>query len=176
MALKGMGVQAVTPQVQSNWSQVVTTALDYIRNKPSIPSAQVNSDWNASSGVAQVLNKPTVPFIFNGTSKISNPVIYTNSATVLSGVVGFNITVDGTSGGTALFPNGPITSSLNWYVNDSTALYPISAIWSNGNKTLTLTVNKSTPTGLISLLGLNLLGSPIAAANGVTVNVSIIGN
>ena len=26
-----------------------------------IPAAQVNSDWNASSGVAQILNKPTIP-------------------------------------------------------------------------------------------------------------------
>lgn len=29
-------------------------------NKPAIPAAQVNSDWNASSGVAQILNKPTL--------------------------------------------------------------------------------------------------------------------
>lgn len=27
----------------------------------SIPAAQVNSDWNADSGVAQILNKPTIP-------------------------------------------------------------------------------------------------------------------
>lgn len=26
-----------------------------------IPAAQVNSDWNASSGVAEILNKPTIP-------------------------------------------------------------------------------------------------------------------
>ena len=26
-----------------------------------IPAAQVNSDWNANSGVAQILNKPTIP-------------------------------------------------------------------------------------------------------------------
>lgn len=32
-----------------------------LTNKPTIPAAQVNSDWNASSGVAQILNKPTIP-------------------------------------------------------------------------------------------------------------------
>lgn len=32
-----------------------------LSNKPTIPAAQVNSDWNASSGVAQILNKPTIP-------------------------------------------------------------------------------------------------------------------
>ena len=28
---------------------------------PTIPAAQVNSDWNATSGVAEILNKPTIP-------------------------------------------------------------------------------------------------------------------
>lgn len=36
-----------------------------IANKPTIPAAQVNSDWNASSGVAQILNKPTNVSAFN---------------------------------------------------------------------------------------------------------------
>ena len=41
----------------------VATTWDYddLLNKPTIPSAQVNSDWNANSGVAQILNKPTIP-------------------------------------------------------------------------------------------------------------------
>lgn len=39
----------------------VATSGDYddLSNKPTIPAAQVNADWNASSGVAQILNKPT---------------------------------------------------------------------------------------------------------------------
>ena len=32
-----------------------------LTNKPTIPAAQVNSDWNASGGVAVILNKPSVP-------------------------------------------------------------------------------------------------------------------
>ena len=31
-----------------------------LTNTPSIPAAQVNSDWSASSGVAEILNKPTL--------------------------------------------------------------------------------------------------------------------
>ena len=31
-----------------------------LSNKPTIPAAQVNSDWNATSGKAQILNKPTL--------------------------------------------------------------------------------------------------------------------
>jgi hypothetical protein len=41
----------------------VATSGDYndLSNLPTIPAAQVNSDWNAVSGVAEILNKPTIP-------------------------------------------------------------------------------------------------------------------
>ena len=63
-------------QVQADWNEADSSAVDFIKNKPSlasvatsgsyndlsgkpsIPAAQVNSDWNADSGVAQILNKP----------------------------------------------------------------------------------------------------------------------
>ena len=65
-------------QVQADWTEGDSSAVDYIKNKPSlasvatsgnyndlnnkptIPAAQVNSDWNANSGVEQILNKPTL--------------------------------------------------------------------------------------------------------------------
>lgn len=77
--LDGEWCEISTKQVQSDWSQSDNTKVDYIKNKPtlstvatsgsyndllnkpSIPAAQVNSDWNANSGVAQILNKPTIP-------------------------------------------------------------------------------------------------------------------
>lgn len=37
-----------------------TGDYDDLENKPTIPAAQVNADWNAVSGVAQILNKPTL--------------------------------------------------------------------------------------------------------------------
>lgn len=46
--------------VQSDWNQTDTDADDYIKNKPTIPAEQVSSDWSAASGVAQILNKPTL--------------------------------------------------------------------------------------------------------------------
>jgi hypothetical protein len=46
----------VTPQVNSDWN--ATSGVAKILNKPTIPAAQVNSDWNATSGVAEILNKP----------------------------------------------------------------------------------------------------------------------
>ena len=45
-------------QVNADWN--ATSGVAQILNKPSIPAAQVNADWNATSGVAQILNKPSL--------------------------------------------------------------------------------------------------------------------
>lgn len=48
------------------WANVALAAVassgsyNDLTDKPSIPAAQVNADWNAASGVAQILNKPTL--------------------------------------------------------------------------------------------------------------------
>ena len=41
----------------------VATSGSYsdLSDKPTIPAEQVNADWNAMSGKAQILNKPTIP-------------------------------------------------------------------------------------------------------------------
>lgn len=50
-----------TEQKQSDWDQTDTAKVDYIKNKPTIPAAPVNADWDAETGLAKILNKPTVP-------------------------------------------------------------------------------------------------------------------
>ena len=86
-------------QVQSDWAETNTESVSYIKNKPTlsivatsgnyndllnkptIPDAQVNSDWNAQSGISQILNKPnmitqTLTFVDeNGVE--TNVVVYT---------------------------------------------------------------------------------------------------
>lgn len=52
-------ISGVAAQVSSDWN--ATTGIAQILNKPTIPAAQVNSDWDATSGIAQILNKPTIP-------------------------------------------------------------------------------------------------------------------
>lgn len=51
-------------EVDNAFSSLATVAAtgsyNDLINKPTIPAAQVNSDWNATSGVAAILNKPTV--------------------------------------------------------------------------------------------------------------------
>ena len=45
----------------ANLATVATTGdYDDLVNKPTIPAAQVNSDWNSNSGVSQILNKPSL--------------------------------------------------------------------------------------------------------------------
>ncbi|MGA2434790.1 MAG: hypothetical protein ABSG25_05835, partial [Bryobacteraceae bacterium] len=49
------------PASQTSGFATVATSGSYadLSSKPTIPAAQVNSDWNATSGVAQILNKPS---------------------------------------------------------------------------------------------------------------------
>jgi hypothetical protein len=45
-------------QVNSDWNS--TSGASEILNKPSIPASQVQSDWNASTGLGVILNKPSL--------------------------------------------------------------------------------------------------------------------
>lgn len=59
----------------------VATSGSYsdLSNKPTIPAAQVNSDWNATSGLAQILNKPTIP---TKTSQLTNDSNYATTSAI----------------------------------------------------------------------------------------------
>ena len=71
-----------------------TGSYNDLSNKPTIPAAQVNSDWNATSGVAQILNKPTIPTVNNATLTIqkNGTTVKTFTANASSNVTA-NITV-----------------------------------------------------------------------------------
>ena len=43
------------------WSTPFSGDYNSLTNKPTIPAAQINSDWNATSGLGVIFNKPTVP-------------------------------------------------------------------------------------------------------------------
>ena len=56
------GSDGTSVYVEADELAAVATSGSYndLSNLPTIPDAQVNSDWNADSGVAQILNKPVL--------------------------------------------------------------------------------------------------------------------
>lgn len=121
------------------YATVATTgSYSDLIDKPLIPTAQVNSDWNATSGVSQVLNKPSLfsgsyadltgkpalfsgnyadlsnkPALFNGTytSLTAKPTSFPPSAHThaISDVTGLQANLD--SKATAASLSGYVTSS-----------------------------------------------------------------
>lgn len=59
----GEKLSVIFGKIQKFFNDLKTVAFSGsytdLSNKPTIPAAQVNSDWNASSGVAEILNKPS---------------------------------------------------------------------------------------------------------------------
>ena len=57
--------RVVTDTEKSTWNGKSDFSGSYndLTDKPTIPAAQVNSDWNAVSGVAEILNKPPLSIV-----------------------------------------------------------------------------------------------------------------
>lgn len=106
---------------------------------------------------------------YEGTTLRTNSIEYFGHATVASGVAVFNLTSDGTSTGTALFPNGIIQDSVALTVSDATASYQMSYAFTNSNKTITVTTNKLSTANILT----GVLGQ--TAANGAVVKLSAFG-
>ena len=60
-------IETETPSEITLATVATSGSYDDLSDKPTIPAAQVNSDWDATSGVAQILNKPTIPTVNNPT-------------------------------------------------------------------------------------------------------------
>ena len=89
-------LQGVSEQIAAQQSEVeamqntldslapVAFSGDYndLVNTPEIPAEQVNADWNATSGKAQILNKPTIPTVPTNVSAFTNDAGYLTSANV----------------------------------------------------------------------------------------------
>ena len=75
----GTAAVVVPTQVQADWSETDPADPSYIQNKPTIPAAQVNADWTASSGVAEILHKPSIP---SATSDLTNDSGFITSSDV----------------------------------------------------------------------------------------------
>ena len=117
-ATAAQGAKADTAVQPGDLATVATTgSYTDLTNTPTIPAAQVNSDWNASSGVAEILNKPTLATVattgaysdLSGTPTI--PAVGDGTITITQGGVtkgtfttnqSGNTTIDVDAGGSSL--------------------------------------------------------------------------
>lgn len=80
------GATNTAAPVNADWN--ATSGLAQILHKPTIPAAQVNADWNAESGVAQILNKPTISDPDSSLSQNSTNAVQNKIATLnMNGVL-----------------------------------------------------------------------------------------
>jgi hypothetical protein len=157
----------------------VATSGSYtdLSNKPTIPAAQVNSDWNATSGVAQILNKPTLATVATTgaySDLTGTPAAYslpTASATVLGGIkVGANLSIDGTGVLSATGGSGTVTS-VNLTAGSSKVTVSGGPITSSGSITVdvdTTQMDISTMTGTLAATH-GGTGLSTTTANGVLI-------
>ncbi len=117
---------------------LVATSGSYtdLANRPSIPAAQVNTDWAATSGVTQVLNKPTTLSGYGITDAISQTSLsgtlaeYATTANLNTGLATkFNVPTGNTAqyirgdGSLSAFPTIPSAQiQSNWAQTTTTAL------------------------------------------------------
>lgn len=95
--------------VKADWNAVSGDAE--ILNKPSIPAAQVNSDWNSTSGVSEILNKPTLVQNIGDLGDVTETALTAGQLLYYDGSGWINKTVVG----------GSAVASVIWTGNTSTS-------------------------------------------------------
>src|SRR5215469_7691264 len=80
----GISVNAATitntsPNVQADWN--ASSGLAAILNKPAGMAPQVQVDWNATTGISSILNKPPITYS-SPTTTISSSLAVTSNASV----------------------------------------------------------------------------------------------
>ena len=150
-----------TDQVEFAGGGGTTVSWDSLNNKATIQStAPVNADWNATSGLAQILNKPTIPAAYT---------LPTADASTLGGIkVGANLSIDG---------NGVLSANPGAYtlpIADATTLGGIkigSGLEIDAGGVVTVTASGAT--GLATRQ--ELTGTTSSIADNATANLNISG-
>ena len=160
---------ATKADVSSLKTVATTGSYNDLTSKPTIPAAQVSADWNATSGVTQINNKPVIGKIYTTTGATGDAfAMPRKGVTNASGVATIYLTNNNTAGGTAVFSTiyedgiiaMPVGASSNYQVTN--------VVVSADKKTLTVTVNQlgSVLLGLVNLT---------TAAAGVEVRAMVMG-
>jgi hypothetical protein len=148
-------ISNTSPNVQSDWN--ATSGLAVILNQPPITYStgtgttnitgnlavtgtitgasgsvlpQVNSDWNATSGVAQILNKP--PITYDGTT-----TSFGSNVTINSGGTGYGLRINGTTTPLGIYsPDGSRNFQIGISNTTDPALYSSTGVVDFANPVL----------------------------------------
>jgi hypothetical protein len=150
-----------------------TGSYNDLTNKPTIPAAQVNADWDAESGVAQILNKPTIPAAPGTLDTTATTAQATSSSEALSGSVKLHkISKTGKYSDLSGKPTVPVIT-LNGSTSGSPSFYaPTSAgtlgqvLTSNGSGAPTW---QAAPSGGGDVTDVTLGGTSVVDGDGVAV-------
>jgi len=145
----------------------VATSGSYtdLSNKPTIPAAQVNSDWNASSGVAQILNKPTLAAVATSgsyTDLSSRPAL---AAVATSGAYS---DLSGTPTIPAAYTLPTASSSVLGGIMVGSGLAIASGVLSATNTNVGTVTNVNVAAGSTKVL---VSGSPVTTSGTITLDV-----
>jgi len=124
--------------VNADWD--ATTGDAQILNKPTIPAAQVNSDWDSTSGVSEILNKPTLVENIGDLGDVTETSLTAGQLLYYDGAGWINKTVVG----------GNAVASVIWTGNTTTSnigTYPTAYASSKYSSAATVT-----PAGSFSIL------------------------
>lgn len=160
----------------SSLAPVATSgAYNDLSGKPSIPSAQVQSDWTQSNtgSIDFVKNKPV---LYKSGVRKGKHIEYTTSSTVSGGSVTFYLTDNGLAGGNAIATTW-FKESANFWVEDVSAQYQFGNFTiSADKKSVTASITRLSATSTILSLVSVLTGLTfIAPANGTVVYLTIKG-
>ena len=85
------------------------TTGEFTYTPPSIPAAQVQSDWNSTSGLGEILNKPTIPSNLSDLANVSSTAPNNNEVLKWNGSAWAPAADGGSGGASSADPIGTIT-------------------------------------------------------------------
>lgn len=164
-------------QIQSDWTQSDNTKLDYIKNKPSLATVATSGDYNDLS------NKPVIPvdtntwraIKVNGVQKLDNQI----TGNALDLVAGSNITLTESNGAVTIASSG---TSYNTATSNTAGIVKLGSdtVQSEAPQTASSTQNRTYPVQLnlgeqmvVNVPWVNTTYSSLPAASGGT-DVSLV--
>lgn len=158
------------------FSAVATSgAYSDLSGTPTIPAAQVNSDWNASSGVTQVLNKPSLSNVATSgayndlTGKPTQVSAFTNdSGYINSSALSPYLTI--AAAGSTYATQSSVTAALSGKFNNPTGT---TSQYIRGDGTLATLPASGTGTVTSITAGTGLTGGTISTSG--TISLSSVG-